>query len=459
MAKSEIEKSNDDDDMSIEAMPTKELFIEMLTRDIALIPAIIDLVDNSGDGAKRMKPQGDFKSFWARVVVSRDKFSVSDNCGGITVEIARKYAFRFGRPAGAPALKHSVGQFGVGMKRAIFKIGRKFRVESTTRMSRFVVEVDVDTWANDPKWEFEFKELDVTTTHRAEDTGTTVTVTRLRPDVAEKFSLESFTTELRNELQTRLQDPISRGLATTLNGLPIDVEPMTMLSDPKLAPAHKKVIYNGKNLEPVTVQLFCGIGRSNSKSEERLDAGWHVFCNGRLILEGDKTDVTGWDSDADDVTIPGFHPQYNNLRGFAYFDSDNPARLPWNTTKTGLNTDSSVYRAVKLEMMRLMRPVVDFLNKLKEEKQRNEDDDEKGPLEKLVDAAKPVPVAEVETRPTFTPPVVKAPPKPKGPVMQKIQYQVPYLNVLEVKKALGVRTFTDVGIGTFDYFYNAEVDK
>jgi len=176
-------------------------------------------------------------------------------------------------------------------------------------------------------------------------------------------------------------------------------------------------------------------------------------------LEGDKTDVTGWDSDADDVTIPGFHPQYNNLRGFAYFDSDNPARLPWNTTKTGLNTDSSVYRAVKLEMMRLMRPVVDFLNKLKEEKQRNEDDDEKGPLEKLVDAAKPVPVAEVETRPTFTPPVVKAPPKPKGPVMQKIQYQVPYLNVLEVKKALGVRTFTDVGIGTFDYFYNAEVDK
>jgi len=450
---------DDDGDMTIDAMPTKELFIDMLTRDIALIPAIIDLVDNSADGAKNVKGDGSLRGYWARVAVSGNEFTVSDNCGGISVETARKYAFRFGRPSGAPSIKHSVGQFGVGMKRAVFKMGRKFRVESTTRTSRFVVEVDVDAWAKKTKWEFEFTELDEKTKHSADDVGTTVTVTRLHADVAEKFSQESFATELRNEIQSRLQDPISRGLATTLNTLPVDAEPMTMLSDSKLAPAHKKLTYSGKNVKPVIVNLFCGIGRSGSRSDERVDAGWHVFCNGRLILEGDKTDVTGWDSDADSISIPGFHPQYNNLRGFAYFDSDDPARLPWNTTKTGLNTDSPVYRAAKLEMMQLMRPVIDFLNKLKDEKQSKEDPEEKGPLERLVDAAKSVPLGEAQTRPAFTPPVVRLTPRAIGPVMQKIQYLVPFQKVLEVKKALGVRSYTDVGIGTFNYFYNAEVDS
>jgi DNA topoisomerase VI subunit B len=209
--------SADDDERTIDAMPTKELFIDMLTRDIALIPAIIDLVDNSADGAKNAKAEGSLKGYWARVAISADQFSASDNCGGISVETARRYAFRFGRASGAPSVKHSVGQFGVGMKRAIFKMGRKFRIESTTTTSYFVVEVDVDAWAKNPKWEFEFTELDEKSKHPANDTGTTVTVTRLHPDVAEKFSLETFETELRNELQSRLQDPISRGLATTLN--------------------------------------------------------------------------------------------------------------------------------------------------------------------------------------------------------------------------------------------------
>ena len=452
-------QAGDDDEKTIDAMPTKELFIDMLTRDIALIPAIIDLVDNSADGAKKVKGEAKLNAYWARVAISGSEFKVSDNCGGISVETARKYAFRFGRPAGAPSIKHSVGQFGVGMKRAVFKMGRKFRVESTTTTSRFVVEVDVDNWAKKKEWEFEFTELDETTRHAPDRVGTTVTVTRLHPDVAETFALENFKTELRNELQSKLQDPISRGLAMTLNALPVAAEPMTMLSDPRLAPAQKTLVYTKTGDKPVTVKLYCGIGRSGARSDERVDAGWHVFCNGRLILEGDKTEVTGWDSNADTLRVPGFHPQYNNLRGFAYFDSDDPARLPWNTTKTGLNTDSPVYRAVKLQMMQLMRPVVDFLNKLKDEKQSKDDQDQKGPLEKLVDSAKPIPVHKIETRPVFAPPAFnKKTSAASGPVMQKIQYWVPLTKVVQVKKELGVTSFTDVGTGTFDYFYNAEVD-
>jgi len=448
------------DSLVIDAMPTKELFIEMLTRDIALIPAIIDLVDNSADGAKRVKGEGSLKGFLVRLTITSDQFKITDNCGGITVETARKYAFRFGRASGAPSVKHSVGQFGVGMKRAIFKIGRQFRVESTTDTSRFVVDVDVNAWAEQPKkWTFEFAERDEDTTHSKDSVGTEILITALHPDVADVFGLESFEGELRNDMRTRLQDPISRGLVVTVNGVPVDAEPMTMLSDPRLAPAYRKLTYNGTGAKTVTAKLYCGLGRSESRSEERAEAGWNVFCNGRLILEADKSPVTGWKEEVDSVSIPGFHGQYNYLRGIAYFDSDDPARLPWNTTKTGLNTDSPIYRAVKLEMMRLMRPVVDFLNRLKEERQAKDDPGEKGPLEELVESAKPEPVMSIDTRPVFEPPVPKPKSQNKEPKMQPIHYEAPADQVYAVKKVLKVNSFRDVGLKTFKYFYDAEVNE
>jgi hypothetical protein len=342
------------------------------------------------------------------------------------------------------------------MKRAIFKLGTKFRVESATANSRFVVEEDVQKWAAEPeKWEFQFKELQEGIRVAKDNQGTTIEVTPLHDDVAEAFSLETFATELKDELEARLVDPISRGLAVTLNQIPVDAEPFTVLSDRRLAPAYKQLKYPKQSAKTVTVKLYCGLGQS----EDPEAAGWHVFCNGRLILEGDKTKTTGWDEKAGDVSIPGFHGQFNHLRGYAYFDCDDPSRLPWNSTKTGINVDSLVFRAVRLEMMKLMRPVVDFLNKLKDEKKRRGDDDEIGPLEKLVSASGTQPVTQVKSRGFFELPTVKGVSAKAGPTMQRIQYDKPLDQVEDAMKALKVRSFKAVGEKTFDYFYKAEVGQ
>lgn len=441
----------------IDAMPTKELFIDMLTRDIGLIPAIIDLADNSADSARKTVGDGRLDGYWVRLNISPDEFRVADNCGGMTVDVARKYAFRFGRPPGAPSVKHSVGQFGVGMKRAIFKMGRQFRVESTTATSRFVVDVDVNQWAALPKWEFGFAEHQEDKKFLADAVGTVISVEDLRPDVREVFGLQAFENELRAELAARLHDPISRGLAVTLNGTPVGAAPLTMLANEELAPAFHEVVYKSQGKSPVSVKIYCGLGRSANKSDEREEAGWHVFCNGRLILQGDKSELTGWGEEADALTIPGFHGQYNHFRGFVYFDSDDPSRLPWNTTKTGLNVDSPVYRASKRELMRLMRPVIDFLNRLKDEKQAKEDPKEKGPLETLVESSKVTPVEAVKTRDLFTAPAPRIKPKVEGQV-QRIQYDVPVAEAAAVKMSLKAGSWKEVGEQTFKYYYNAEVE-
>ena len=44
------------DDKSINAMPTKAFFVNMLVRDINLERAVLDLLDNCIDGAKSLRP-------------------------------------------------------------------------------------------------------------------------------------------------------------------------------------------------------------------------------------------------------------------------------------------------------------------------------------------------------------------------------------------------------------------
>src|ERR1700686_3927704 len=81
--------------------PTKRLFVEMLTRDIELEDAILDLLDNSVDGAMRSHgydPQADrpYEGFSASLHFSTERFVIADNCGGIPKEL-RDSAFRLGR--------------------------------------------------------------------------------------------------------------------------------------------------------------------------------------------------------------------------------------------------------------------------------------------------------------------------------------------------------------------------
>src|SRR5205823_5196247 len=69
---------------------------------------------------------------------------------------------------------------------------------------------------------------------------------------------------------------------------------------------------------------------------------------------------------------PSFHPQYNQFRGYVFFESNDVDSLPWNTAKNQLNTESSTYRAAKPKLSAALREVANFLNERK--KARAEDD-------------------------------------------------------------------------------------
>jgi len=206
-----------DDPRTVHAEPTKEFFIYMITRDIELPRAILDLVDNCVDGATALRSDGSFAGLCVTLQLEGDRFVVDDNCGGISSETARSYAFRFGRVTGAAALRHSIGQFGVGMKRALFKLGTKFAVESTTANSRFLVRVDVGEWLKVRSWDFAFEELDETPGMFADVLhGTRIEVTPLHDEIGAMFGQDTFLRRLGMSIAEAHRTALSRGLSVIL---------------------------------------------------------------------------------------------------------------------------------------------------------------------------------------------------------------------------------------------------
>lgn len=63
----------------INASPTKEYFISIITKDISLLDAIKDLVDNCVDGARSLRDDSNYQGLFVHIEVKSSSFSIMDN--------------------------------------------------------------------------------------------------------------------------------------------------------------------------------------------------------------------------------------------------------------------------------------------------------------------------------------------------------------------------------------------
>lgn len=438
---------------TIKASPTKEFFISMLTRDVLLTRAIIDLVDNSVDGAKRLRPDGDFTGLTVSIHFSISEFKIEDNCGGIPIDTARNYAFCFGRPKNAPNTSKSVGQFGVGMKRTFFKLGRYFEVNSTTTVSKFSMAVDVENWLNQEDetddWHFNFKTVEEGLTIPLADTGTKILVNRLLSEGTSAFPLNSFVKELQTSLTESHSLVLTAGLQICVNGVYLTSYPLEILETDQIAPAYIEKEFYTDDPKPVKVRMYAGVS-----SRQKEDGGWYIFCNGRMVVRADQNMLSGW-GEGEGKIMPKYHPDFAFFRGYVFFDCENSSKLPWTTTKTGVDADSWIFRTVREDMIQVAKPVLRFLRDLAAERAEVAAGDRNfSPLEQNVTSQAPTPLTSFSPRATFFAPARQV---ITGPRMQRIQYSKPLDEVNEVKAHLGARTLQDVGLRTFDYYKEYEM--
>jgi hypothetical protein len=222
---------------TITASPTKSFFVEMLTRDIELEDAILDLLDNCVDGIQRitrdqeLDSEQPYEGFWAKITLAEDSFQIEDNCGGIPLQIAKNYAFRMGRPTDVTDDNnlYTIGTYGIGMKRAIFKMGKSCEVISQTTTDHFKVKISPYWLTDDQTWDLSFERLEQS--EGENKTGTSIKVTELYNSISEQFSSENSPLEnsLFHKISQHYSFIIHKGFKITVNGTMIQPRELKLL--------------------------------------------------------------------------------------------------------------------------------------------------------------------------------------------------------------------------------------
>ena len=431
------------------AHPHKEFFVHMITKDIALDACVLDLVDNAVDGATRAlgakwKRDKAYEPYKISLTFDAKEFEIADNCGGIAYADARDYAFRFGRdPNEGPDTKHGIGLYGIGMKRALFKIGRDIKVVSSTDTEGFEVAIDVSDWASEDGWEFDLKKK---TTH---ESSTTITVKSLSDGIGDDFKDSVFENRLVRTISRVYTRFIARGLTVEINGKSIDAQPFTLKSNKEFKPYTTTFEQGG-----VTVSIVAGLAEPPPEDDSaeaeipKIDYyGWYVVCNERIIIAGNKTDRTVWGEDG----FQSWHPQYSGFLGLVMFDAADPLKLPWGTTKTDVDLTSAVYRRAVVKMKEATKQYITYTTKRKASLQKARDLEKKAPAVSAFEV-----VGKNQNQKMVVPKIQE----PTGPELVNIQYQKSTIEVEQAAAALGNPRMSAkmVGTKTFEYFVKNEVD-
>ena len=439
---------------NINGRPTKEFFVHMITRYNTIRDAILDLLDNSVDGASKIQPD-DFSGLFIKLNISEDEFVLEDNCGGFSLEIAQKYAFRFGRPSDTVTLGKTIGRFGVGMKRALFKMGAKFEVESKSEKDHFQVDVNVEDWKTKTEeitnnedikeivedWSFDYKLIEKEDKN-LQTKGTFIKVHELLSDVKEEFKDDSFLHALEKDIENLLNFSLEKGLEIELNGKKLERKEIEIFNETTHPYIHEF------EKDDVNYRIVAGLGETGQPSL----AGWYIYCNNRLVLEANTDSITGWGVGS----IPRFTNDYAMFRGIIFLDSDETIKLPLTTTKKGVDSSSEVYKRALTVMNEATLKVITFLKDVKKLDNPNEYRTLLGEGEtkrlNVIDLKK----IEIESDKVFTIPEIDYEEVAKKPEYVRIAFSEKRAFAEKVKQYNGAKNFSELGSSIFSYYVEME---
>lgn len=349
----------------------------MLTRDINLEDAILDLLDNCIDGIIRSNPviEGSkpYRGYEAKIRLESDLFSISDNCGGIPWD-RHDYAFRMGRSSTHAETLGSVGYYGIGMKRAIFKMGRNCQIKTKSGDYQYEVNITPE-WLKDEYSENAW-DLPVKNAEWSGKDGTIIEIRNLYDGISKQFNenIDKFQSNLEKIISTQYAVILEKGFEVKINRIPIKPRATTLVFDTHTSGMNKiePFVYKAESSDGVKVFLTVGFTRpipsqselddeKNNPKYSSIDAGWTVICNDRVVVYCNRDELTGWG----DAGVPRYHNQFIAISGIVEFWSQDPGKLPTTTTKRGLDASSPIYLQVKNKMREGMKLFTNYTNKWK----------------------------------------------------------------------------------------------
>lgn len=386
---------------TVDTRPTKIALVNSLTRDISIEACLFDLIDNAVDAARdSLLLKADDRSgaalpdsyaqYEIRLYFSGQKFKIADNCGGITVTSMQKTALRFGERSDHHL---GIGIFGLGLNRALFKLGKKSNIQTDTGDQRSELFLDTAAYLHSDSWD-----LPATSLKSTGKVGTIIEIDELQDEVAQTFSDTTWVNSYREQISKRYGRFIRKGLVIEVNGTQATDGEVNIREDGPFKEEYKFYSIDG-------VSVYFQVGqhthhrfsaepdyeRSNN-AQLTEEYGWTVLCNDRAVIMSDRSLKTGWDTK--------FHTEFYGFVGVVNFVSESPNSLPWDTTKSNVDLNNRVYQAALVDMRKFAQRWRQFANQAKTLKRK---DVPLLPLPNNGPSPIPAPAAGIATSPASAP--------------------------------------------------------
>jgi len=286
-------------------LPSKNL-IRMLSRDITIEKAVLEVIDTAIEYFIYNRERGIFTGQKGTICIqlSPDRFIMESNSGGPPEELLSS-VLSFGKLIDKGAFR--IGASGIGLKKAIFKIGQNIHFESDNGMEHLSLSVDKNWMANKDNWDAELDEAPSTAIllHK-------IVISDLYPDTKKTFEDQFFMHYLKEKVRIIYAQFINKDVHIRINDEPIEADHFEFLFKPD-GPSIIKPYYKTFKFDGIDVKIFAGF----TKWESTL-YGWHIFCNNRSIIQNDTTDRTGFIS-TKDISDP--IPEANIFLGVVFLSS------------------------------------------------------------------------------------------------------------------------------------------
>jgi hypothetical protein len=237
-------------------------------------------------------------------------------------------------------------------------LGRVSHLKTDTGSQRAELILKTEEYLKSDDWNLPAEEF-----QSSGKIGTSIEVRQLYQDIAHSFADNDWIKKYREDVGRRYGRFIQKGLKIEINGIPA---PNGEIRIRQNGPFRED--YKTYKTEGVAVHI-----RFGQHSEHRFSAepdydksrntqltdqfGWTILCNDRAIVVSDKSMKTGWDT--------RFHTEFYGFVGIVTFDADDPAKLPWDTTKFDVDMNNRAYLTALTDMRKFAERWRSYANRAK----------------------------------------------------------------------------------------------
>jgi len=344
----------------------EKYFLEQtLTSDIELTEAIFDLIDNSIDAARNDLISSGYSKddyglpksylgFKIRLRFNENSLSILDNCSGFNEKDLTENTFYTGRHS-----QHSfgIGHYGLGLKRALLKSGNSFSLSTDNGENLYKLKFDANSFSSESGVEL--------TADKYPSRGrksVIFIISDLKPLIKLQIDNSEWFRHFIDELSMRYSVFIQKGLDISvvrstntnkykkfkiLSRLPELRNSLPLLPIVDLIKDDDKPVNTFFNVGVHRSYKFTGEFGHNPINNKQLtqEFGIYIICNDRVIVSASTEKKHGFGVK--------WHSEYGGLVCLVKIVGENPADLPWNTTKTDLIQTSLLFMKIKAKNLSL----------------------------------------------------------------------------------------------------------